>query len=72
LSPPFVVPAGSRLEATGASTPSWNSPAASGHTFPRHFFPILFHREIREKKDLADPAKSFGFAWWPRPDLRNN
>ena len=44
LSPPSVVPAGSRPEAAGAFNPSWNSPAASGHNFLRRCFPIARSR----------------------------
>ena len=40
LSPPSVVPAGSRPEDTGAFNPSWDSPATSGHNFPNPLFPI--------------------------------
>ena len=39
LFPPSVVSAGSRLEATGVSTPPWNSPAASGRNFSHPLFP---------------------------------
>ena len=66
LSPPSVVPAGSRPEAAGAFNPSWNSPAASGHNFSRRLSLIRFHRK---KKDLAGSARSLGFAWWPLPEL---
>ena len=63
-SPPSVVPAGSRPEATGAFNPSWDSPAASGHGFSHPLCSLLL-----KKKDLAEPAKSLGFAWWPLPEL---
>jgi len=44
-SPTSVAPAGSRPEATEASTPSWNSPAASGHNFSHPLFlPILYSK----------------------------
>ena len=52
-------------EAAGAFSPSWNSPAASGHDLPDLLFLLLFP----PKKGLGQVGQVLGFAWWPLPEL---
>jgi len=64
-SPPSVEPAGSRPEAAGAFTPSWNSPAPPGTTYPVASSRPTFKQN---EKGPGRPARSFDLRWWPHPE----